>query len=106
MLPLMATRRYQEALKVSNYILTIDSGNFLARSRKAYLLYQLGRYAKAESEYRAVLQQYPANVEMMAGLGWSLLKQGKRTDARDVFAGLLRVAPQHATGKAGIAKCQ
>lgn len=106
MLPLMATRRHQEALKVSSSILTIDPGNFLARSRKAYLLYQLGRYAKAEREYREVLALYPANVEMMAGLGWALVKQGKRTDARDVFAGLLRVAPQHSSGKAGMSKCQ
>lgn len=106
MLPLMAASKNQEALTVADAVLAIDRGNFLARSRKAYLLYQLGRYAKAEVEYRGVLEQYPSNVEMMAGLGWSLLKQGRCPQARNVFSNLLHVAPQHASARAGMSECE
>ena len=106
MLPLMAIRRHQEALNVADSILKIAPSNFLARSRKAYLLYQLGRYAKAENEYRAVLELFPSNVEMMSGLGWARLKQGKIASARSVFERLVKISPNHASGKAGLETCR
>jgi tetratricopeptide (TPR) repeat protein len=106
MLPLMAASKNQDALTTAEAVLAIDRGNYLARSRKAYLLYQLGRYAKAEVEYRAVLEQYPSDVEMMAGLAWSLIKQGRCPQARGVFTGLLHVAPQHSSGRAAASECE
>jgi tetratricopeptide (TPR) repeat protein len=101
MLPLMAAGRNKEALAAADELLAIDARSYLGASRKAFLLYTLGRFAKAEEQYRAVLALYPSDVEMMAGLAWSQLQLGKKAEARATFERLLRVAPKHVTGREG-----
>jgi len=105
LLPLIAMRRHKEALSVADRVLKVDGGNFTARSRKAFLLYNLGRYGKAAVEYRSLLEHYPSNVDMMSGLGWSQLKQGNRREARRTFEKLLRVAPTNSLAKTGMSQC-
>jgi len=56
----------------------------------------------AELSYRRVLEAYPADVEMRAGLGWSLLKLGKAEEAARELRLVLEVAPRHVSAKAGL----
>jgi TolA-binding protein len=40
---------------------------------------------------------------MKAGLGWSLLKQGKSADAAKAFRETLSLSPNHASAREGLA---
>mgnify|MGYP000438131178 CR=1 FL=1 len=61
---------------------------------------------EAEEAYRSVLADWPADADMNAGLGWTLLQQGRKADARKVFEELLRWAPAHASANQGLAATQ
>lgn len=106
MLPLLATRRWADARAVGGQVLAMDPESFLGRSRSAWASYNLGRYADAEQLYRGVLADYPGDVEMRAGLGWTLLKQGKAGAARKEFEAVLHVAPKHPSALSGLAACR
>lgn len=103
MLPLMALRRWQDTEKVAQEVLRRDPGSYLAQSRLAWALYNLGRYAEAEARYRKVVAAYPADVDMRSGLGWSLLKQGKRAEAAAAFKAALHLSPRLASALEGSA---
>lgn len=106
MLPLMADRRWKEAERYGAAVLAAAPGESTAQARVAYIHYILGQYDRAESDYRKALRAWPANVELRAGLGWSLLKQGKTRDARAEFDKVLSIAPDHASAKEGRAAVQ
>ena len=101
MLPMMALRRYRDALDVGIEVLRAAPTNFLAQSRVAFCYYQMGRYRDAEKWYRKALQGFPSNVDMRVGLAWSLLKQGRKEEARRHFESALLVAPDHPTANQG-----
>jgi len=103
MLPLMALRRWAEAEKAGQQVLGTAPGDFTAQSRIAFIHYSQGRFADAESWYRKALGGFPSNVEMRAGLGWSLLKLGNAAAARAEFERILVIAPDHASAKEGLA---
>ncbi|HTP28945.1 MAG TPA: tetratricopeptide repeat protein [Anaeromyxobacteraceae bacterium] len=103
MLPLMAARRWREAEEVADDVLALAPGDFNAQSRLAYIHYSQGRYAKAEAAYRKLVQAFPANVEMRAGLGWSLLKLNKAAQAREELKRVLRIAPDHSSAQRALA---
>jgi tetratricopeptide (TPR) repeat protein len=102
MLPLMAQGRWADAEKVGEEIVAVDKLSYLGNSRLAYIYYNLKLYKDAESYYRKVLTYYPGDVEMMAGLGWSLMKQGKKEAAEKSFAEVLRYAPNHVSANAAM----
>ncbi|MGM0576715.1 MAG: tetratricopeptide repeat protein [Myxococcota bacterium] len=102
MLPQMAMRRWLDAEKTAEAVLERDADNYLATSRLAFIRYSLGRYEKAAETYREVLALYPSDVEMKAGLGWSLLEQGRAADAAKRFEEILAVAPRHQGARKGL----
>jgi len=102
MLPLMAQGRWAEAEKTGKEILLLDRASYLANSRLAYIYYNMKSFKEAETYYRKVLQGYPGDVEMQAGLAWSLLKQDKKEEAEKVFSEILKIAPNHVTANVGI----
>jgi Flp pilus assembly protein TadD len=102
MLPQMALRRWSEAVSTARRALAIDDDNYLATSRLAFSLYNLGRFQDAEPHYRRLVTLYPSDVEMKAGLAWSLLKQGKKSQAASLFEEVLQVAPAHASSLDGL----
>lgn len=105
-LPLMALRRWKDAEGTCRDILAVAPGNQLAMTRLAYVLYNQGRYSESEAAYQAVIQQYPADLEMWAGLGWSQLKQGRKPAACKSFDTVLRFSPDHASALEGKQACQ
>jgi len=106
MLPLMAAKRWSEAERVGQTVLRTDRRSYLARSRLAYIHFSRHSYAKAEGFYDAVLADYPADTEMMLGLGWTLLKQGRKADARAMFQRVLEIHRKNANAKAGLRAAQ
>ena len=101
MLPTMALRLWLDALAVGKAELERDPHNYLASSRMAWASYSLGRYATAAKLYRKLVQAYPSDVEMRTGLGWSLLKQGRKPEALAEFDAVLAIAPDYAVAKQG-----
>lgn len=104
MLPLMAARRWKEAVEAGLAVLEKAPADFTAQSRIAYVCYQQGQFLKAEKWYRKALDGFPSNVEMRAGLGWSLLKQNRFREAKLEFDSVLIVAPDHASAQEGLSQ--
>lgn len=103
MLPQMAQRSWADAAKTARKALALDADNYLATSRLALCSYYLGRYAESARLYQRLVQLYPGDVTMRAGLGWALLKQRKRSEAARVFRQVLSLSPKNASAKAGLA---
>lgn len=102
MLPLMAQRKWADAEKHGREALKRDPGNYLAGSRVAWSLYNLGRYGDALPLYEKLVESYPSDVDMRNGVGWSLLKLGKGKEAAQAFRGVLAIAPKNALAQEGM----
>lgn len=102
MLPLMAAKRWKEAEALGLAVLRRAPHNYLASSRLAYITFSLGRYKDAETYYRAVLDDYPSDTEMMLGLGWTYLRQGRKAEARAMFEAVLSIRRQNVNARAGL----
>ncbi len=104
MLPEMALRRWKDTAATARKALSLDDDNYLATSRLAYSLYNLGRFDEAEKHYERLVTLYPSDVEMKAGLAWCLLKQGNKSKARALFEDVLKIAPSHASALDGLSQ--
>jgi tetratricopeptide (TPR) repeat protein len=102
MLPLMAAKRWAIADKVGRSILAVAPRNYLATSRLAYIAFSQAKFHESEVLYRQVLDDYPGDIEMMLGLGWAQLRQGKAAEARQMFRQVLGISRQNASAKAGL----
>ena len=94
LLPLIALRQWTEVEQGARAALELDAANYLAGLRLAFAVYNRGRYPEAEALYRRVLARYPSDAVARSGLGWSLLKLGKRAEAREEFLEAARAAPR------------
>lgn len=90
---LLALGNYKQVDVDCRTILKQDSKNYFARSTLAYANYVLANYKEAEKYYESITIDYPADTEMLIGLGWSQLKQGNKAKAKLVFAFLLKIIP-------------
>jgi tetratricopeptide (TPR) repeat protein len=103
MLPQMALHLWVDAEQTAVDTLALDPRSYLAGSRRAWALYNLGRYDEAEVAYRRVLELYPGDTEMRTGLGWCLLKLDRGADSAAQFRQVLRVDPADASAQQGLA---
>ena len=106
LLPQMASRRWKDALTTADKILGMAPGDDLASTRKAWILFNLGRYRQSEQVYVQVLRQYPANLTLRAGLGWARARQGRLKEAGKAFRAVLRYSPKNASATRGLAWIQ
>ncbi len=106
LLPQMAARRWKDALTTANKILGMAPADDLAATRKAWILFNLGRYRQAEQVYVQVLRQYPANLTLRAGLGWARARQGRLKEAEKAFRAVLRYSSKNASARRGLAWVQ
>ncbi|MFC1706512.1 tetratricopeptide repeat protein [Planctomycetota bacterium] len=102
MLPLMAGKRWREAEETGLRVLRRAPRSYLARSRLAYICFAHGRYAEAETWYRVVLADYPSDVEMRLGLGWTYARQGRKGLAREQFEEVLSIRPSNESALLGL----
>lgn len=105
-LPLMALRRWKEAEDAARDAIALAPGHYTATSRLAYVLYNSGRHPQAAQVYGKLVELYPADVEMRAGLGWALLKAGEARRACAAFDRVLAIAPTHTSAGQGAAACK
>jgi tetratricopeptide (TPR) repeat protein len=103
LLPLMAEQRWPEAEKTAREILKVDTANYLATLRLAFVQYNLKRYAESKTLYKKLAELYPGDVEVRAGLGWAWLKLGKKSEAAATFREVLELAPKNALSLQGLA---
>ncbi|HMV81202.1 MAG TPA: tetratricopeptide repeat protein [Leptospiraceae bacterium] len=90
---LMGLGQYKQSEIAIKALLKLDSKNYYARSSLAYGYYASGSYAEAEKVYEGIVNDYPADTEMQIGLGWSLLKSGKKPRAKEIFTKLIKIVP-------------
>ncbi len=102
-LPLMALQKWRDLERACRDVLALDAGHAIARARLAHALYALGNYPDAATQYRKLVEDYPADLDHQTGLGWALLRMGRRAEARQMFAAVLAVSPDNANAKAGMA---
>jgi len=74
------------------------------RSRYAWCLYYTGGYQQARDEFAKGLQAHPQREGLHNGLGWTYLKLGDRAKARESFERALRLEPDYADARAGLAE--
>ena len=106
MLPLMAAKRWSDAAAAGQKVLRTAPRNYLAARRLAFVYFSQGKYDKATRTYRAVLRDYPSDTEMMLGLGWTLLRQEKKAEARAQFGAVLEIRRKNANALAGLKACK
>jgi len=105
-LPLMAQAKWVDVLTQCDAILTAHPGEPTAGSRRAWALYNLGRFAESEAAYADLLVRYPTDVELRAGLGWAQCRQGDTPRAQATFATVLSLDETHASALEGAEVCR
>lgn len=98
----MGDRRWKDALATLDKALTKAPNEITAQRRRAFALFNLGRYQQAAAAYRRVLTLYPADLEMKRGLGWSLLRAGDKARARELFSAVLSYTPSDTSARQGL----
>ncbi|BDA80565.1 hypothetical protein LPTSP3_g34950 [Leptospira kobayashii] len=89
----LALGQHKQVEVICKTVLKQDSKNYFARSTLAYSYYVMANFKEAEKYYESIVDDYPADTEMLIGLGWSHLKQGKKGKAKEVFGFLTKIIP-------------
>ena len=74
--------------------------------RLGWLWYGAGRYEQAEGCYRQAAGLSGGSPEARLGVGWSLLEQGRASQARAVFEELVAEAPELELATVGLARAR
>jgi Flp pilus assembly protein TadD len=101
-LPLLAQKRWRDLERACRDVLALDAGNAVARARLAHAQYSAGNYPDAATVYRRLAAEYPADLNHKTGLGWALLRMGRRAEARRLFEAVLAVSPDNPNAKQGL----
>ena len=102
LLPLMALARWKDVAQGAEDVLKIDPENYLATQRLALAKFSTQRFSEAEAHYRRLLELYPSDIEMRAGLAWTVLRMGKQSQAVTLFNQVLEVSGSHASALRGL----
>jgi tetratricopeptide (TPR) repeat protein len=110
---LFELHRYREALPLLKR-LTLEGGYLYfpdpksdieeVRSRYAWCLYYTGGHEAARDEFAKGIRARPKWHGLHNGLGWTYLKLGDRAKARESFQRALRLDPDYADARAGLAE--
>ena len=104
MLPQQAAGKNDEALRTAQMVLRLDPNNYTALSRTAWLLYLAKDYRGAAATYRKLVAWYPADSEMLLGLGYSLKLAGQTQEAAQHFRTVLLLSPNNTRALEGLNK--
>ena len=99
----MAQQKWRDLEIACRDVLKQDPKNALARARLAHAYYSRGNYPDAATIYRALVADYPANLDYRTGLGWGLARMGRGSEAKAIFAAVLAVSPDNPNAKQGMA---
>jgi tetratricopeptide (TPR) repeat protein len=98
----MALSKWNDIIQAAPEVLRRDPENYLALQRLTFAKFNTQHFAEAEQMYRHLVQLYPSDIEMRAGLAWTLLRMGKQKEAQALFAEVLELSPHHASAQAGL----
>ena len=110
---LFELRRYRDALphlhrltREGAYVYFPDPNSDVeeVRARYAWCLYYTGAYQAAREEFLKGIKAYPKRHGLHNGLGWTYLRMGDRARARESFQRALRLDPEYADARAGLAE--
>lgn len=99
---LVLDSEFEPAITVTDKILNLDPNNYVARSRRAWALYRLERYAAAAAEYSTVVEQYPGDIEMRLGRAYALSGARMPVEAALEFREVLKRVPNDKRAKAAL----
>ena len=102
MLPLMAANKWEASEALGKEILEQVPNNYLAGSRLAFIYFSRGKYKKAAQTYETVWKNFPSEIEMILGLGWTYLKQGRKEEARTMFEKVLAIRRHNLSALSGL----
>jgi tetratricopeptide (TPR) repeat protein len=94
--------RHERSILVADAILQLDPKSYLGRSRRAWALYQLSRYAEAVDEYATVVRLYPGDIEMRLGLGYALSGSKRPVEAAIEFREVLKRMPTNSRARVAL----
>jgi tetratricopeptide (TPR) repeat protein len=106
MLPMMAAGDWLGAEKTARDVLKRAPREYLASSRLAFTLFSLKRFVEAQAQYKEVLEDWPGDVEMMVGLGWTYFHQGLKPQAQEMFQRALAIRRDSKSAKEGLDLCR
>ena len=99
---LVALSKWNDIIQAAPEVLRRDPENYLTLQRLAFAKYNTQHFPEAEQMYRHLVQLYPSDIEMRAGLAWAVLRMGKQKEAQSLFAEVLELSPSHASAQAGL----
>jgi tetratricopeptide (TPR) repeat protein len=95
--------RWPEALDAAGRGLAVDPADTRCAAVRADALRALGRADEARATLRGQLEDDPEDAETHAGLGWQALRDGDRAEAMVHFREALRLHPEMAVARQGLA---
>jgi tetratricopeptide (TPR) repeat protein len=99
---LVALSKWNDVINAAPEVLRRDPENYLTLQRLAFAKFNTQHYPEAEQMYRHLVQLYPSDVDMRAGLAWAALRMGKQKEAQTLFADVLELSPSHVSAQAGL----
>ena len=102
-LVLFVAKKWRDLQVACQQVLDQDAKHAEVRARLAAGQYNLGDLPNAARGYRKLVDDYPGELDYQTGLGWVLLRMGKRAEARQIFEGVLAVSPDNVNAKQGLA---
>jgi tetratricopeptide (TPR) repeat protein len=102
-LVLFVAKKWRPLEVACKQVLAADPGYPIVRARLAAAYYNLGNYPDAAAGYRRLVEEYPGELDYQTGLGWALMRLGKREEARKLFELVLLVSPDNPNAREGMA---
>jgi tetratricopeptide (TPR) repeat protein len=102
-LVLYVAKRWKALETACKQILAEDPKHATVRARLASSHYAMGNFPDAATIYHKLVNAYPGELDYQTGLGWALLRMGKREEAQQVFRAVLAVSPDNPNALQGVA---
>jgi tetratricopeptide (TPR) repeat protein len=102
-LVLFVAQKWRPLEAACKQVLAENDRNPTVRARLAAAYYNLGNFPDAAAGYRKLVDEYPGELDYQTGLGWALLRLGKREEAQKVFGFVLSVSPDNPNARDGMA---
>lgn len=104
--PLAALEKQEQLQIAARGILKLDPKNYMARSFSAYSYFLTRNFKEAEKLYSSLVNDFPADTEMLIGLGWTNLNLGNKKNAKIIFLRASRILPEEPRIKNGLSSSE
>jgi tetratricopeptide (TPR) repeat protein len=102
--PASAMGNWTQVMEAYADILKIDPNNYTANLRLGQIYHNRAEYAKAETYFNVVLNQYPFTYDVVINSAWNNYFLGKFREASVLFNKVLMLNPGDQSAKDGLSK--